>query len=183
MKQIDSAVSASSPQFLENKEYMQGMIKEWQSLESEIKLGGGEKAVARHKDRGKLTARERIDSLIDPGSTFLEFSSFAGHDLYEFEAPAGGVITGIGVVHGVECVLVANDATVKGGTYFPITVKKHLRAQEVALENHLPCIYWLIQAGPFCLSRMRSSQTKSILVESSTTKLKCLLPVYLKSQW
>ncbi|NQZ00131.1 MAG: methylcrotonoyl-CoA carboxylase [Bdellovibrionales bacterium] len=149
MKQIDSAVSASSPQFLENKEYMQGMIKEWQSLESEIKLGGGENAVARHKDRGKLTARERIDSLIDPGSTFLEFSSFAGHDLYEFEAPAGGVITGIGVVHGVECVLVANDATVKGGTYFPITVKKHLRAQEVALENHLPCIYLVDSGGAF----------------------------------
>ena len=140
MKQLESSISASSPQFLENKDYMQNVIAEWQAIESKIKQGGGEKAIARHKDRGKLTARERVEALIDPGTTFLEFSSFAGFDLYEFEAPAGGVITGIGLIQGVECVLVANDATVKGGTYFPITVKKHLRAQEVALENHLPCI-------------------------------------------
>ncbi|MEO0336739.1 MAG: carboxyl transferase domain-containing protein, partial [Pseudomonadota bacterium] len=149
MKQLESSVSASSPQFLENKDYMQSVIGEWQSLEDKIRQGGGEKAVARHKDRGKLTARERIDSLIDPGSSFLEFSSFAGHQLYEFEAPAGGVITGIGVINNVECVLVANDATVKGGTYFPITVKKHLRAQEVALENHLPCLYLVDSGGAF----------------------------------
>jgi 3-methylcrotonyl-CoA carboxylase beta subunit len=128
---------------------MQNVIAEWQAIESKIKQGGGEKAIARHKDRGKLTARERVEALIDPGTTFLEFSSFAGFDLYEFEAPAGGVITGIGLIQGVECVLVANDATVKGGTYFPITVKKHLRAQEVALENHLPCIYLVDSGGAF----------------------------------
>ncbi|TEA36254.1 hypothetical protein DBR06_SOUSAS18910021, partial [Sousa chinensis] len=104
--------------------------------------GGGEKARARHISRGKLLPRERVDNLIDPGSPFLELSQFAGYQLYgDEEVPAGGIITGIGRVSGVECIIVANDATVKGGTYYPVTVKKHLRAQEIAMQNRLPCIY------------------------------------------
>uniref|UniRef100_A0A8C9FYK7 methylcrotonoyl-CoA carboxylase n=1 Tax=Pavo cristatus TaxID=9049 RepID=A0A8C9FYK7_PAVCR len=115
--------------------------------------GGGEKARKLHTSRGKLLPRERIDRLIDPGSPFLEFSQFAGYQLYgNEEVPAGGIITGIGRISGVECLIVANDATVKGGTYYPITVKKHLRAQEIAMQNHLPCIY-LVDSGGANLPR------------------------------
>ena len=103
----------------------------------------------RHKERGKLPARERIDALIDPGSPFLELSTLAGFELYDGVRAGGGMITGIGRVSNRECVIVANDATVKGGTYFPITVKKHLRAQEIALENNLPCIYLVDSGGAF----------------------------------
>uniref|UniRef100_A0A8C9G5N0 methylcrotonoyl-CoA carboxylase n=1 Tax=Pavo cristatus TaxID=9049 RepID=A0A8C9G5N0_PAVCR len=116
-------------------------------------LRGGEKARKLHTSRGKLLPRERIDRLIDPGSPFLEFSQFAGYQLYgNEEVPAGGIITGIGRISGVECLIVANDATVKGGTYYPITVKKHLRAQEIAMQNHLPCIY-LVDSGGANLPR------------------------------
>ncbi|CAG2059102.1 unnamed protein product, partial [Timema podura] len=109
--------------------------------------GGGEKAVERHTSKGKLLARERIDLLLDAGSPFLELSQLAGHHLYEDESvPGGGLITGVGRVAGIECVIVANDATVKGGSYYPITVKKHLRAQEIGLQNNLPCIY-LVDSG------------------------------------
>ena len=115
--------------------------------------GGGAKAVALHRSRGKLLARERIEALLDPGSPFLEFSALAGEGLYEeYSPPAGSVITGIGCVAGRHCLIVANDPTVKGGTYFPITVKKHLRAQEIALQNHLPCIY-LVESGGGYLPR------------------------------
>ena len=116
---------------------------------AQVRFGGGEKAVAKHKSRGKLLARERIDGLVDPGSAFLEFSSLAAHGMYEGQAPGAGIVTGIGRVHGRECMVVANDATVKGGTYFPMTVKKHLRAQEIAFENRLPCIYLVDSGGAF----------------------------------
>uniref|UniRef100_A0A2C9KCJ9 methylcrotonoyl-CoA carboxylase n=1 Tax=Biomphalaria glabrata TaxID=6526 RepID=A0A2C9KCJ9_BIOGL len=103
---------------------------------------GGEKAKERHTSRGKLLPRDRINTLLDPQSPFLEFSQLAGYELYgEDHVPAGGIITGIGRVSGVECIITANDPTVKGGTYYPVTVKKHLRAQEIAMQNHLPCIY------------------------------------------
>ncbi|RKO86348.1 carboxyl transferase, partial [Blyttiomyces helicus] len=111
-----------------------------------IKRGGGEVARQRHLARKKLLPRDRIDALLDPGSPFLELSQFAGYNLYDDDVPAGGIITGIGRVSGVECVIVANDSTVKGGTYYPITIKKHLRAQEIARENRLPCIY-LVDSG------------------------------------
>ncbi|XP_019486708.1 PREDICTED: methylcrotonoyl-CoA carboxylase beta chain, mitochondrial [Hipposideros armiger] len=118
-----------------------------------IRLGGNEKARERHISRGKLLPRERVDGLLDPGSPFLEFSQFAGYQLYgNEEVPAGGIITGIGRVSGVECMIVANDATVKGGTYYPVTVKKHLRAQEIAMQNRLPCIY-LVDSGGANLPR------------------------------
>ena len=103
----------------------------------------------RHRSRGKLPARERIDRLVDPGSAFLELNALAAWDVYEGQAPSAGIVTGIGIVEGRACVIVANDATVKGGTYFPLTVKKHLRAQEVAEQNHLPCIYLVDSGGAF----------------------------------
>ncbi len=111
--------------------------------------GGDDRSIARHRERGKLPVRERIDLLIDPGSAFLELSALAANGLYDDEAPGAGIVTGIGHVEGVECVIVANDATVKGGTYYPITVRKHLRAQEIALENRLPCLYLVDSGGAF----------------------------------
>jgi acetyl-CoA carboxylase carboxyltransferase component len=111
--------------------------------------GGDDRSIARHRERGKLPVRERIDLLLDPGSAFLELSPLAANGLYDDEAPAAGIVTGIGSVEGVRCVIVANDATVKGGTYFPVTVKKHLRAQEIAFENRLPCVYLVDSGGAF----------------------------------
>ena len=114
-----------------------------------VAAGGGEKALERHRSRGKLTARERIDRLVDPGSAFLELNALAAWELYDGEAPSAGIVTGIGVIEGRHCVVVANDATVKGGSYFPLTVKKHLRAQEVALQNRLACVYLVDSGGAF----------------------------------
>jgi len=111
--------------------------------------GGDDRSIARHRERGKLPVRERIDRLIDPGSSFLEMGTHAANGMYDDDAPGAGIVTGIGRVEGVECVVVANDATVKGGTYYPITVKKHLRAQEIALENRLPCLYLVDSGGAF----------------------------------
>uniref|UniRef100_A0AAQ5XYX3 methylcrotonoyl-CoA carboxylase n=1 Tax=Amphiprion ocellaris TaxID=80972 RepID=A0AAQ5XYX3_AMPOC len=139
--------------FQENYDRMKVLVDELRSRAEKISLGGGEKARKLHTSRGKLLPRERIDKLLDPWSPFLEFSQFAAYELYGTEeVPAGGIITGIGRVSGVECVIVANDATVKGGTYYPITVKKHLRAQEIAQQNHLPCIY-LVDSGGANLPR------------------------------
>uniref|UniRef100_A0ABI8ABN0 methylcrotonoyl-CoA carboxylase n=1 Tax=Felis catus TaxID=9685 RepID=A0ABI8ABN0_FELCA len=133
--------------YQENYEQMKVLVNQLHERAQKIRLGGSEKARERHVSRGKLLARERVDSLIDPGSPFLEFSQFAGYQLYaNEEVPAGGIITGIGRVSGVECIIVANDATIKGGTYYPVTVKKHLRAQEIAMQNRLPCIY-LVDSG------------------------------------
>jgi acetyl-CoA carboxylase carboxyltransferase component len=128
---------------------MQALVDEVRERTALVARGGGEKAVERHRSRGKLTARERVDRLLDPGSAFLELNALAAWDLYEGQAPAAGIVTGIGVVEGQECVVVANDATVKGGSYFPLTVKKHLRAQEVADQNSLPCIYLVDSGGAF----------------------------------
>src|SRR4051812_27938050 len=116
---------------------------------AQVRLGGGARARERHVGRGKLLVRERIDRLLDPGSPFLELSPLAAYDLYEDDVPAAGIVTGIGRVEGVPCVVVANDATVKGGTYYPVTVKKHLRAQQIAAENRLPCIYLVDSGGAF----------------------------------
>ncbi|MGA0381966.1 MAG: carboxyl transferase domain-containing protein, partial [Arenicellales bacterium] len=130
----------------------QAMLEKTSSLAAAIErvaLGGSEKARQRHTTRGKLLPRERIQALLDPGSTFLELSQLAGWELYEDEVPCGGIITGIGEIHGRPCMLVVNDATVKGGTYYPITVKKHLRAQAVAAENRLPCIYLVDSGGAY----------------------------------
>jgi 3-methylcrotonyl-CoA carboxylase beta subunit len=135
--------------FERRRERMEGLVSELRERSGEVALGGGEKATERHRSRGKLTARERIDRLVDPGGAFLELNALAAWDLYDSAAPAAGIVTGIGVVEGRECVIVANDATVKGGSYFPLTVKKHLRAQEVADQNHLPCLYLVDSGGAF----------------------------------
>jgi acetyl-CoA carboxylase carboxyltransferase component len=130
-------------------ERMAALVAELRARTAQVALGGGEKAMERHTSRGKLPVRERIDRLVDPGTAFLELNALAAWDLYDGGAPSAGIVTGIGVVEGRECVIVANDATVKGGSYFPLTVKKHLRAQEVALQNHLPCLYLVDSGGAF----------------------------------
>ena len=128
----------SDPEFTDNQAKMADLVTELRSKISTITAGGGQKAVERHTSRGKLFVRDRINSLLDPGSPFLELSQLAGYKLYgKEEVPAGGVVTGVGRVSGVECMIVANDATVKGGSYYPITVTKHLRAQKIAQENRL----------------------------------------------
>src|SRR5690242_14405539 len=128
---------------------MRGLVTELERHLERVRAGGGEKAVERHHARGKLLARERIERLVDPGAAFLELSPLAAHEMYDGEAPGAGIVTGIGPVAGRPCVVVANDATVKGGSYFPMTVKKHLRAQEIAAQNRLPCIYLADSGGAF----------------------------------
>jgi 3-methylcrotonyl-CoA carboxylase beta subunit len=149
MPAIRSQIDPRSPDFRANAEQMQALVDDLKSQFSKVAEGGGEKARARHTERGKLLPRERIRALLDPGSPFLEFSSLAAHGMYESQAPSAGIITGIGRVSGIETLVIANDATVKGGTYFPMTVKKHLRAQEIALENRLPCVYLVDSGGAF----------------------------------
>src|SRR5437660_879060 len=128
---------------------MEELVAELRDRTSQVARGGGEQALEKHRARGKLTARERIDRLLDPDTAFLELSALAAWEMYDGQAPGAGIVTGVGVIEGRECVLVANDATVKGGTYFPITVKKHLRAQEIAEQNRLPCIYLVDSGGAF----------------------------------
>lgn len=149
MDVIESSIDVNSPEFLENKKYHLALKEELIEKLKTIKQGGGADQVKRHHDRKKFLPRERIEKILDEGSPFIELSSLAAYKVYEDEVPAAGMVTGIGLVHGVECLFVANDATVKGGTYFPLTVKKHLRAQEIALENHLPCIYLVDSGGAF----------------------------------
>lgn len=146
---LETQVDFHSDEFAANRATMEGVMFEFRERLEKVLQGGGADAVAKHKGRGKLLARERIDALVDEGSPFLELSTFAAWGMYGGDAPAAGVITGVGRIHGRECMIVANDATVKGGTYFPITVKKHLRAQEIALENRLPCIYLVDSGGAF----------------------------------
>jgi acetyl-CoA carboxylase carboxyltransferase component len=135
--------------FERRRERMEGLVAELRERSAEVAQGGGDKATERHRSRGKLTARERVDRLVDPGGAFLELNALAAWDIYDGQAPAAGIVTGVGVVQGRECVIVANDATVKGGSYFPLTVKKHLRAQEVAEQNRLPCLYLVDSGGAF----------------------------------
>jgi acetyl-CoA carboxylase carboxyltransferase component len=131
------------------RERMQALVDELQARTARVAAGGGERAVERHRGRGKLLARERVDRLLDPGTAFLELNALAAWDVYDGQAPSAGIVSGIGVVEGRECVVVANDATVKGGSYFPLTVKKHLRAQEVAEQNRLPCVYLVDSGGAY----------------------------------
>ena len=146
---LGTQLEVHSELYKQNFVQMKSLVDEFQSRLERVKIGGGEKALERHVSRGKLTARDRIDKLIDPQSAFLEFSTLGAYEMYEGAAPGAGIVTGIGVVHGTECAIVANDATVKGGTYFPMTVKKHLRTQEIAMENGLPCIYLVDSGGAF----------------------------------
>ena len=152
MTLLKSSINPRDAGFLENIEHMQAQAEDLKKIVAKIKLGGGEKSQSRHTERGKLLVRERINALVDVGSPFLELSQLAAYEVYEEDLAAAGIITGIGRVCGQECMIIANDATVKGGSYFPLTVKKHLRAQNIAQENHLPCIY-LVDSGGANLPR------------------------------
>ncbi|KAH8285588.1 hypothetical protein KR054_011345 [Drosophila jambulina] len=150
---LPSEVDKQSAEYKENAIEMGKLVEKLRSHTSKVLTGGGQKAIERHTSRGKLLARDRINLLLDRGSSFLELSALAGHELYGEEVVnSGGIVTGVGRVCGTDCVVVANDATVKGGSYYPITVKKHLRAQEIAIENRLPCIY-LVDSGGANLPR------------------------------
>jgi acetyl-CoA carboxylase carboxyltransferase component len=149
MDLFESQVQASSEQFKANHAEMTALVAEYRQRLAEVRQGGGPKYLERHRDQGKLPVRERIEKLLDPGSPFLELSALAAWNMYDGDAPSAGVVTGIGRVSGREVLIVANDATVKGGTYYPITVKKHIRAQEVALQNRLPCVYLVDSGGAF----------------------------------
>jgi 3-methylcrotonyl-CoA carboxylase beta subunit len=146
MPVIESRLDPRDATFATNRESMAALVADLRAKVAEIEQGGGKTANARHTARGKLLPRERVRALIDPGSPFLELSQFAAYGMYGDTIAAAGIITGIGRVAGRECVIVCNDATVKGGTYYPMTVKKHLRAQDIARENNLPCIY-LVDSG------------------------------------
>jgi 3-methylcrotonyl-CoA carboxylase beta subunit/propionyl-CoA carboxylase len=146
---IESHCKTESESFKKNASHHETLQHRLEEHRLTAQKGGGEKAIVLQHKRGKLTARERIQKLCDPRSSFLELSILAGHELYDDLVPSGGIITGIGLVHGRSCMIVANDQTVKGGTYYPITVKKHLRAQEIAWQNHLPCLYLVDSGGAF----------------------------------
>jgi 3-methylcrotonyl-CoA carboxylase beta subunit len=146
MPVLESRLNSRSAEFTANASAMQALVDDLRAHCEKLALGGGEEARKKHTGRGKLLPRERVNQLLDPGTPFLEFSQLAAFNMYDNAAPSAGIITGIGRVKGQECVIVCNDATVKGGTYYPMTAKKHLRAQEIAQQNHLPCIY-LVDSG------------------------------------
>jgi len=143
---LPTAIDPRSPAFAENTAAMRTQVDDLRTTVARIAQGGGERAMAKHLARGKLSPRDRVRTLVDPGTPFLEFSQLAAYQVYPDDVPAAGIITGIGRISGQECLIVANDATVKGGTYYPLTVKKHLRAQDIARENNLPCVY-LVDSG------------------------------------
>ncbi|HST03799.1 MAG TPA: carboxyl transferase domain-containing protein [Chloroflexia bacterium] len=149
MSILKSRLEPQSEGFARNKAYMTALVAELRDHLDKVRQGGGPEAIAKHRARGKLLARERVERLVDPATAFLELSALAAWGVYGGDAPSAGMITGIGVISGQECLIIANDATVKGGTYYPLTVKKHLRAQEVAIENNLPCIYLVDSGGAF----------------------------------
>ena len=149
MDVLQSKTSTSDGTFQENRAHMEGLVGQLRERAGKAREGGGAANVEKHRGRGKLFVRDRINRLIDPDTAFLEFSTLAANGLYDDDAPCAGIVTGLGQIEGRTCAIVANDATVKGGTYYPITVKKHLRAQEIAEENHLPCVYLVDSGGAF----------------------------------
>src|SRR6185436_7571347 len=149
MQRIQSRIRTDSPEYTANRDRMTALVAQLRERLAQARAGGGARYVQRHREQGKLPVRERIDRLIDRGSPFLELSPLAAYDMYDGDAPCAGIVTGIARVSGREVLIVANDATVKGGTYYPITVKKHVRAQQVALDNRLPCVYLVDSGGAF----------------------------------
>jgi 3-methylcrotonyl-CoA carboxylase beta subunit len=149
MPVIQSTINPNDEEFRANRAHYEALLHGYREALAWAQAGGGADALAKHRARNKLTARERVDALIDPNTPFLEVAPLAAYGMYGDEAPCAGVVAGVGVIHGKECMIIANDATVKGGTYFPITVKKHLRAQEIALENRLPCLYLVDSGGAY----------------------------------
>ncbi|MDK3155001.1 carboxyl transferase domain-containing protein [Kamptonema cortianum] len=146
MAVLTSSLDSKSKTFQENEKHMKNLVKEFKEKLKQVQRGGDEKAKEKHLARGKLLPRDRIEKLLDVGAPFLEIGAMAAYGLYNNHVPSAGLIVGIGPIHGHECMIIANDATVKGGTYYPLTVKKHLRAQEIAEENYLPCVY-LVDSG------------------------------------
>ncbi|MBK6850497.1 MAG: methylcrotonoyl-CoA carboxylase [Burkholderiales bacterium] len=149
MSQIQSQIQTRSPEFQANATAMRTLVDDLRRQAQRAGEGGGAAARDKHTARGKLLPRDRVEQLLDPGTPFLEIGQMAAHGMYGDEAPAAGMIAGVGRIQGLECLVIANDATVKGGTYYPMTVKKHLRAQEIALQNHLPCVYLVDSGGAF----------------------------------
>lgn len=149
MNVLPSSIDTTSDEFRHNETAMRDLEYELDERRERARQGGDEAAHRRHRNRGKLPVRERLTHLLDPQTPFLELSALAGYGMYEGAAPGAGLVAGIGRVSGREVMVVANDATVKGGTYFPITVKKHLRAQQIALENRLPCVYLVDSGGAY----------------------------------
>jgi len=152
---IESKIDVNSPEFLANKKEFLKVLDKTNAILKEVKKGGSERARKKHLDRGKLLARERINLLIDPNTPFLELSPMAAYDQYDNQFPSAGIVTGIGVIHGRETAIIANDATVKGGTYTKETIKKHVRTQEIAMENGLPCVYLVDSGGAFLPDQAR----------------------------
>src|SRR5213079_1781671 len=146
---LHSTTDPTSSDFARNAEAMRALVAELREKLDQVAGGGGETSRARHTSRGKMLARQRVDLLVDPGTAFLELSPLAAHGLYGGDVHSASVVTGVGRISGRECVIVANDATIKGGTYYPMTVKEHLRAQDIARENHLPCVYMVDSGGAF----------------------------------
>ena len=149
MDRLATRVNRADSDYQTRRSHNQDLIETLRNRLGHVSQGGGGKYVERHRSRGKLLARERIEKIIDPGTAFLELSPLAAYDLYDGRASSAGIVTGVGLVHGRECLFVANDATVKGGSYYPMTVKKHIRAQTIAHENNLPCIYLVDSGGAF----------------------------------
>ena len=149
MEKMSTAAIPSDPTFAANEESMRGLVEQLRERLATTALGGSEKSRERHVSRGKLLPRDRVDELLDEGSPFIEIAPLAANGIYDDQAPGAGVIAGIGLIHSRPVLVISNDATVKGGTYFPLTVKKHLRAQEIALENTLPCVYLVDSGGAF----------------------------------
>ena len=149
MFKLETKIDTSSPEFKANKAAFLKLLNEYKEIHKTVTRGGSDSAIEKHKSRGKLLARERIYKLIDPNTPFLELSSLAAYGIMDDAHPSAGVVTGIGVIQGRETIIIANDATVKGGTYIKETIKKHLRAQEIAMENHLPCVYMVDSGGVF----------------------------------
>src|SRR5439155_7855000 len=149
MELLETHLDVTAEEFKANAAHHRALAAELERRLAAVKRGGGEALMRRHTARGKLFVRERIERLLDPGTAFLELSPLAANGMYDGDAPCAGLVTGIGSVHGRHVMVVANDATVKGGTYYPLTVKKHVRAQEIALENRLPCVYLVDSGGAF----------------------------------
>src|SRR5579859_2758987 len=149
MPRLETRIDSTSEDFRGNRAHYLELVTDLRARLARARAGGGEESVRRHRGRGKLLARERIEHLLDPGTPFLEFSPLAANGMYENEAPSAGIVTGIGSIEGKDVAIVANDATVKGGTYYPMTVKKHLRLQEIAEQNRLPCVYLVDSGGAF----------------------------------
>src|SRR3979490_2192158 len=146
---LHSTADPTSSDFARNAEAMRALVAELRERLDQVAGGGGEASRARHTSRGKMLARQRVDLLVDPGTAFLELSPLAAYGLYGGDVHSASIITGVGRISGRECMIVANDATIKGGTYYPMTVKKHLRAQDIARQNNLPCVYMVDSGGPF----------------------------------